>query len=134
MTKIFTRLFVPLSLFAPLVASAQTATDIINIVIRVINNALVPLVLAVAFLVFIWGLYQYFIAGSEEDKKQGRSLMIWGILAFFVMLTVFGIVNVLVSTFNLVRTQLQSGDIPQVGGINRLSPNYRPTPLEQSGP
>ncbi len=113
MAKIFTRLFIPLSLFAPLVASAQTATDVINIVIRVINNALVPLVLAVAFLVFIWGLYQYFIAGSEEDKKQGRSLMIWGILAFFVMLTVFGIVNVLQNTF-VQKTDLESSDIPTI--------------------
>ena len=109
------KLIIGAGLFLPFLAAAQ-ATDaegVINTVTEVINNALVPLVLAVAFLVFIWGLYQYFIAGSEEDKKQGRQLMIWGILAFFVMLTVFGIVNVLQNTF-VQKTDLESSDIPTI--------------------
>ena len=96
-----------ISLFLlPMVAFAQ-ATDLESLlskVINVINNVLVPLVFALAFIVFIWGIFWYFIARNEEGKVQGRDLMIWGLVAFFVMVSVWGLVNILVNTFELDQT------------------------------
>ncbi len=68
-----------------------------------INGTLVPFVFAIAFLVFIWGVAKYFIlsGASEEGKEQGRQLMIWGIIGFFVMVAVWGIVNLLVDSSGL---------------------------------
>lgn len=67
---------------------------------------LVPLVFAVAFLVFIWGMFQYFIAGgaNEEKREEGKKLAIWGIVAFFVMVSVWGLVNIIGGTFMLNTT------------------------------
>ncbi len=72
-------------------------------ILTFINGTLVPFVFAIAFLVFIWGVAKYFIfsGASEEGKEQGRQLMIWGIIGFFVMVAVWGIVNLLVGSTGL---------------------------------
>jgi F0F1-type ATP synthase assembly protein I len=46
---------------------------------------------------FIWGLFKYFIlgGGDEDSRKEGRQLMLYSILAFFLMVTIFAIVDLL---------------------------------------
>ena len=69
-------------------------------IIDFINVVLVPLIFALAFIVFIWGMFQYFIAGgaSEETRDKGKQLAMWGIIAFVVMVSIWGIINVFAST------------------------------------
>lgn len=59
-----------------------------------IIQTLTLLAAAAALLVFFWGLAKFILAvgGDEEAVKQGRTLMIWGILALFVMTSIWGIV------------------------------------------
>ena len=88
------------------VALAQGANNLNGLVgqiVDLINNSLVPLVFALAFIVFIWGVFQYFIAGAADETKRenGKNLMIYGLIGFFVMASVWGIVNLLVNTFGL---------------------------------
>lgn len=97
------------SLFTPFIAFAQiqNVADLGFTIIAIINDVLVPLVFAIAFIVFIWGVFSYFIAGKQDEKAQerGRNLMLYGLIGFFVMVSVWGIVNLLVGTFEL-NTQL----------------------------
>lgn len=76
-----------------------------------INRFLIPLLFAVAILVFIWGVVQFIAhADNEEKRTQGRNFMVYGIISLFVMVTIWGLVNVLSNTFG-VKTfipQLQS--------------------------
>ncbi len=60
-------------------------------------DVLVPIVFTLAFLVFIWGVLQYFILGGGDEEKQekGKSLMLYGIIGFVVMVSIWGIVNLL---------------------------------------
>ena len=83
-------------------AQVDNVQEIGSTVIDIINTVLVPLIFAIAFIVFLWGVFQYFILGGsdEEKKEQGRSLMIYGLIGFFVMVSVWGLVNLLVGTFN----------------------------------
>lgn len=87
----------------PFVASAQTAdfsyfdsagADLTSL----INDVLIPLVLALAFLAFIWGVFQYFIAGgaNEEAREKGKNLMIYAIIGFLVIVIFWGIINFLI--------------------------------------
>ncbi len=86
----------------PALALAQSnITSLAATITNIINGVLVPLIFAIAFLVFIWGVFQYFIAGGEEKKKEATHLMLYGIVGFFVMVSVWGLVNILVGTFNL---------------------------------
>ncbi|OGI92187.1 hypothetical protein A2933_01295 [Candidatus Nomurabacteria bacterium RIFCSPLOWO2_01_FULL_46_18] len=76
--------------------------DLIIYVISIINNAIIPLVFAIALVLFIWGVVQYVINAQDTEKKaKGRQFMIWGIIALTVMLTVWGLVAVLGRTFGL---------------------------------
>jgi hypothetical protein len=82
---------------APLVslAAVSNLSDFGSFIINIINNVLVPVLFAVAFIVFLWGAFSTFILGqgSDETKEKGKSLMLWGIIGFFVMVSIWGLVN-----------------------------------------
>lgn len=68
-----------------------------SFIINLINTVLVPVLFAVAFIVFLWGAFETFILGanSEEVKEKGKNLMLWGLIGFFVMVSIWGLVNIL---------------------------------------
>ncbi len=106
MKKVLTFTSGVLAVFAlPLASSAQTIRNISDagsFVINTINGVLVPVLFAVAFIVFLWGAFKTFIlgAGSDEVKEQGKNLMLWGLIGFFVMVSIWGLVNILTGTIN----------------------------------
>ncbi len=72
-------------------------------ILSLINAVFVPVLFAIAFLTFLWGVYKYFILGATEEKsrEEGRNFVLWGIIGFVVILSVWGLVAVVVDTFNL---------------------------------
>ena len=108
----------------PLVSSAaiNNISDVGSFIINTINNILVPVLFAVAFIVFLWGAFQAFILGAQSSdvKEKGKNLMLWGLIGFFVMLSIWGLVNILTGTFSFGSTGGPSGGTPtagvQVGG------------------
>lgn len=103
-----------LPLFAFAQIEATSAGTLIRSVIAFINTFLVPLIFALAFIVFIWGVFQYFIAGGHDEEKRegGKSLMLYGLVGFFVMVSVWGLVNILVGTFRLDERTPSYPDVP----------------------
>ena len=71
--------------------------------ITFLNDKVVPLLLAIAFLAFLWNAFQYFIiqGGSEEGQTKAKSLAFWSIAAFVIILSLWGIVNMLVGDLGL---------------------------------
>ena len=62
----------------------------------------VPLLFTIAVVGFIWGMIQYFLfPDNEEKRKNGKSFMLWGIIALFVMVSIWGLVGVLTNTFGI---------------------------------
>lgn len=86
-------------------------------IIGLINTVVVPFVFAVAFVVFIWGVYTYFIAGgaSEEKRSEGAKFVLSGLIGFAAMVTIWGLVNILVGTFPGLGGQ-SSPDLPCFSG------------------
>lgn len=109
-----------LAVFAlPLVTSAavNNISDVGSFIINTINNVIVPVLFAVAFIVFLWGAFTTFILGasSEDVKEKGKNLMLWGLIGFFVMVSVWGLVNILTGTISFGNN---SGvTTPKTGGI-----------------
>lgn len=57
---------------------------------------LIPIAIALALLMFIWGLVKFIIAsGDEAAKDEGKRRMVWGIIALFVIVSVWGLVQLL---------------------------------------
>ncbi len=83
----------------PMLAFAQFGgiNTFITDIIAFINNVLIPLVFAIALLVFLYGVFDYFIlgGGDEGKREEGRKLMLWAIIGFVVMVSIFGIVNLI---------------------------------------
>ncbi|MDO8505185.1 MAG: hypothetical protein Q7S48_01220 [bacterium] len=63
-----------------------------DIFIDLILTAL-PIISSLAFLVFVWGLVKFIfrIGGDEKAVEDGKKLMIWGLVALFVLLSYMGI-------------------------------------------
>ncbi|MFA6503068.1 MAG: hypothetical protein WCT45_02330 [Candidatus Paceibacterota bacterium] len=72
-------------------------------VISIINDVIVPVLFALAFLYFIWGVYKYFILGAadSEERTKGKDFVLWAVVGFAVIFSVWGLVNIVTSTFNL---------------------------------
>ena len=109
-------------LVLPVVASAQLADSasggpferlLLNI-LDFTNGVLIPFIIAIGFLVFVWGMFMYFIAGgaNEEKKEKGKSLMIWAILGFVLIIIFWGVINLLTESTGLENDELRN--IPQV--------------------
>lgn len=98
--KYLTTGFAALSLaLMPALALAQFGeiNDFLGDISSFINNTLIPLLFAVALLFFLYGVFMFLIYGRDDDeaKQKGRDYMIYAILGFVVMVSVFGIVNLI---------------------------------------
>lgn len=67
-----------------------------NTIVGTINSILVPILIAIAFIVFLWGVFKYYIYGATDEakRKDGHQLILWGIIGFTVIVSVWGIVNI----------------------------------------
>ena len=90
---------------APLAALAQGVsgsnlggiTNLFNNFIGFINGTLIPLVFALALLMFFYGIFKYFIlgGGDQGSRDEGKQLMLWAIIGFVVMAGIYGIIQVI---------------------------------------
>lgn len=116
--------YTALALMTPVMVGAQPRVDSVQdagtFITNIINNVALPVIFALAFIVFIWGVFMYFIAGGhdEERRKKGRELMMYGIIGFFVMVSVWGLVNILVGSVDLNNDG--PSDLPQAVEPNRF--------------
>lgn len=106
----------------PALALAQfgEVNDFLDDISAFINGTLIPLVFAVALLMFIYGMFQYFILGGadEDSRETGRRLMLWAIVGFVAMVSVFGIVNLIAGGLGFSEEE-NIQNIPNVPTNNR---------------
>ncbi len=69
--------------------------------INFVNGALVPALIAIAFIVFLWGVFKYLIWGADDeaDRSTGRKFILWSVIGFAAIFSVWGMVNVVTSLF-----------------------------------
>ena len=97
----------PALAIVPTLAFAQSLGNLSALVsnIRGLINSILPVLLALAVHYFFWGLITYIrAAGDPKKADEGKSIMIWGIVALFVMVSIFGILNWLITTAQLNNT------------------------------
>lgn len=72
------------------------ATKFISNMKLMILNPIIGFMFAVATVMFIYGIVEYIWGAENKDKiEDGKRHMVWGVIGMFVMLVVYGILNVL---------------------------------------
>lgn len=63
-------------------------------------NKLLPILVAMTMLVFFWGLVGLIRnSGDEKAVKEGKQLMLWGIVGLFVLVSFAGIISLFTGDF-----------------------------------
>ena len=98
-------------------AAVRNLSDAGSFIIDTINNILVPVLFAIAFIVFLFGAFYTFIVGAnnEEVKEKGKNLMLWGLIGFFVMVSGWGLVNILTGSISFGNNTGVTP--PETGGV-----------------
>ncbi|MBU3969079.1 hypothetical protein KJ991_02635 [Patescibacteria group bacterium] len=77
-------------------------TGLLNKISDQIINPIILLLFVLALLYFIWGVTQYVIkADSDEQREQGKQHMIWGVVGMFIMVAVYGIIEIIKNTIGV---------------------------------
>jgi hypothetical protein len=101
--SIFPFLFLVSCFLSPSVSFAIGFTDLssfVDIIIDLINT-LNPILYGMAFLVFFWGVAKFILnAGNEKELANGRQFMAWGVIALFILVAFWGIIQFLSTQFD----------------------------------
>ena len=73
--------------------AGQTFGGVITYILGIIE-ILSPILFALAFLLFFWGMSKFILSsGNQADIQKGKNYMLWGILALFILLTFRSIIT-----------------------------------------
>ncbi len=76
--------------------------DIAGYFTCIISESIMPLLISLAVLGFVWGIIKYFLnPENEKERGKGRDFMLWGLIALFVIVAFWGIVEILTNTFGV---------------------------------
>lgn len=81
---------------------------------RFVINPLITLLFIVAFVLFVWGLFNFFQSkggGSDEGIQKGKRHMTWGIVGMVVMVSVFGLMQLLINSLGVKGVDPNSSSI-----------------------
>lgn len=71
---------------------------IVNCILGILDRIVIVL-MAAAVAYIVWGAFQ--MITSEEKRKSGRDIIVYGVIGLFAMISIWGFVNILDKTFNL---------------------------------
>ncbi len=66
---------------------------------KVILNPLIGFIFALALAYFLYGVVTFLMKkDSDTGRAEGKRHMIWGVVGMFIMVGVFGIINLIINT------------------------------------
>jgi hypothetical protein len=123
-------------------AAGKTLADIIDLIIYYLNIILV-LFMGAAVVIFVYYVIKYFILPNENRSEAG-SYVLYSVIGFFVILSFWGLVNVLQNTFGLQNennkpaswasfSNLFPGGSTGGGGGNSNTPQFNGSGVRNTG-
>lgn len=71
---------------------------------RIIVQIIDPIILllsAGAFVIFLWGIFEFIRPANAAKREEGRSAIFWGLIGLVIIFGAYGIINVALGTFDL---------------------------------
>lgn len=78
------------------------AQNLLDTIVAVILNPIAMLLFAWGFFQFLWGLFLFMKdLNVSSQKEEAQSHMVWGVVGMFIMVAVWGIINLVANSFGL---------------------------------
>ena len=103
----------------PALAAAQSIGGVLGLLAQAedLINRIIPFIIALAVLWFLVGIFRFITnVGDPEKRKEATGMILWGVVGLFVMVSVWGLVNILVRSVNLDNTAPNAPGLPNPGG------------------
>ena len=72
-----------------------------KVVVQIVNP-IILLLAALAFVVFLWGVFEFIAhAGDEAKRSEGKQAILWGLVGLVIIFGAYGIINLALSTFGI---------------------------------
>jgi|SRR3972149_12157548 len=76
--------------------------ELVKRVNTVILNPFIVFLFAVALIYFLYGVFEFLAnADSEDARTKGKTHMLWGVIGMFIMMSVFGIMQIIINTLGI---------------------------------
>ena len=95
----------------PMLTLAADAFSIVGTIANLLQF-IIPVLITLAVVYFIWGVIQYTVSQDEEAKKKARGKIITGLIGLFVIVAFWGIIALITNTFGVGPEQLDPNAIP----------------------
>ena len=71
-------------------------------VVAQIINPIILLLAACAFVVFLWGVFEFVAhAGDETKRSEGKKAIMWGLIGLVIIFGAYGIINIALGTLGI---------------------------------
>lgn len=95
-------------------AAPQTFRELMQWSVTIMN-LIVPILIVCAIIFYFWGITENILDFGKDPAKHIKNFYGWGLLALFLMVSIWGILNLLNSTFmNAGRSTPQSGGVQNI--------------------
>ena len=110
-----------MDLFSTKVAYASSASNIDTFVGKVdaqIINPLILLLFGLALAYFLYGMLEFIASGINDEKKTiGKSHMLWGVIGLTVMVGVWFILGLILSTLGITYVHPETGAVDTLPAV-----------------
>ena len=80
-------------------AAGSSFRDVVIAVLHFVTANVIPILTALAFITILFNILRYIgNADSDAERAKFKGYIMWSLLAFFVLLSVYGIVQVMSNT------------------------------------
>ena len=100
--------------FCPAQIEGGSIADIFKYFTCFLQGLMVPTLMALAGLFFFLGMLKFISSGDSEERAEGKQFMIWGVVGFAIIFSVWGLTSLLKDTLSLDNTAPTIQDAGQI--------------------
>ena len=69
---------------------------------RGLLRPIIPILLGLSLVYFFWGIGQFILhAGDQKAREEGKQKILWGVIALFVFISIYGIILFIANTLGI---------------------------------
>jgi uncharacterized membrane protein HdeD (DUF308 family) len=113
------KIIITSAVLSPAIAFAAAFSGIKDIIVGVgdLVKTSIPIAYALAILFFFWGIAKFvYKAGDTKAKEEGKNIMIWGVIAIFVIASWQGLIGFIQKNLGIEKGGSGSSDI-SIGNV-----------------